>query len=273
MSVESDAAPGLLRADTREWSLTLRQGLALVAIAPILAVVGLATAPFRGLFDFLASEDGPVEYGQWAFIVGIVVLYVLLARLLWRRDLRLLAGLYLIAALGFAFIGGEEISWGQRILGFATPDALGEINKQDEANVHNIGSVLLVFNLTVVAICAVAIALPILRWTIWRDRARSIAAYVLVPALVLVPLFAFPLGYRLMRYVFLPESGHTVTRYAEFAELSFYIGLFTFALLARRVLVAAGDRSAAATTKAPQASGFEPASRPEVARNHSARPS
>ena len=32
---------------------------------------------------------------------------------------------------------GEEISWGQRIFGFETPDAIAEGNIQGETNIHN----------------------------------------------------------------------------------------------------------------------------------------
>ena len=36
------------------------------------------------------------------------------------------------------FAAGEEISWGQRIFEFATPDFLMPLNEQKEFNVHNI---------------------------------------------------------------------------------------------------------------------------------------
>lgn len=42
-----------------------------------------------------------------------------------------------LAAL-FLFGAGEEISWGQRILGFETPASLNELNKQEEFNIHNL---------------------------------------------------------------------------------------------------------------------------------------
>jgi len=48
------------------------------------------------------------------------------------------------ALLMFIFFG-EEISWGQRILGFSTPETLSEINKQDEFNIHNIDVVDIAF--------------------------------------------------------------------------------------------------------------------------------
>ena len=48
--------------------------------------------------------------------------------------------LYLGMALIFFFGAGEEISWGQRILGFQTPEALSEVNRQEEFNLHNLSA-------------------------------------------------------------------------------------------------------------------------------------
>ena len=41
----------------------------------------------------------------------------------------------------FVFGAGEEISWGQRIFGFDTPDYLSSVNKQDELNLHNLAAI------------------------------------------------------------------------------------------------------------------------------------
>jgi len=46
--------------------------------------------------------------------------------------------IYLGLALLFFFGAGEEISWGQRIFGFKTPEQLAQVNKQDELNLHNL---------------------------------------------------------------------------------------------------------------------------------------
>jgi len=47
-------------------------------------------------------------------------------------------GFYFFLAVLF-FIGlGEEISWGQRIIGWETPQFIKEFNRQDETNFHNI---------------------------------------------------------------------------------------------------------------------------------------
>ncbi len=50
-----------------------------------------------------------------------------------RRRWALLA-----LAVVFAFGAGEEISWGQRLLGFATPDAVEAVNVQGEFTLHNL---------------------------------------------------------------------------------------------------------------------------------------
>lgn len=45
---------------------------------------------------------------------------------------------YFIFGIMFFFAAGEEISWGQRIIGFDTPPAIKEINAQKEFNIHNL---------------------------------------------------------------------------------------------------------------------------------------
>ena len=45
--------------------------------------------------------------------------------------------IYVLGGLVMMFGAGEEISWGQRIFGFATPDILLDLNEQKEFNVHN----------------------------------------------------------------------------------------------------------------------------------------
>src|SRR5687768_5332128 len=47
---------------------------------------------------------------------------------------------YLGLALLFLFGAGEEISWGQRILGFQTPESVSEVNRQEEFNLHNLST-------------------------------------------------------------------------------------------------------------------------------------
>lgn len=45
---------------------------------------------------------------------------------------------FILFAAAFFFAAGEEISWGQRLIGFNTPDIIREINVQEEFTLHNL---------------------------------------------------------------------------------------------------------------------------------------
>lgn len=45
---------------------------------------------------------------------------------------------FLILAFVFLLGAGEEISWGQRIFGWETSESYGQINRQNETNIHNL---------------------------------------------------------------------------------------------------------------------------------------
>ena len=99
-----------------------------------------AVAVFPQSAEQWATEDGPIEtLGALWLLVAAPVLVYQFVRGVDRRGYRALRrNLWVLAlALLFVFIAGEEISWGQRILGFGTPDALSG-NMQGEANIHNL---------------------------------------------------------------------------------------------------------------------------------------
>lgn len=79
----------------------------------------------------LSSEDGIFENVTAVCFIAASLYFV--AAFFESRN-----RCFLLLALVF-FVGcGEEISWGQRIVGFKTPESLAAINVQGEFNVHNI---------------------------------------------------------------------------------------------------------------------------------------
>jgi hypothetical protein len=108
-------------------------------IASLIAVLGFAFLGFENAFGgIFAAEDSGIEYGTSFFLL---VSFVVLARYAVRfyRAGRLLSGAFLTSyALVFLFGGGEEVSWGQRLLGLETPEALREMNVQGELTLHNL---------------------------------------------------------------------------------------------------------------------------------------
>jgi hypothetical protein len=87
-------------------------------------------------FHAFAQEDRPLEWASALLLLGAAGLLAFhaFAR---RRDrlTLLLAGLVCLALF---LVGMEEISWGQRLFGFATPERLAEMNWQSEFNLHNV---------------------------------------------------------------------------------------------------------------------------------------
>lgn len=113
---------------------------ALLVIAPLvglLAVMLLARVHLDG-YLWVTGEDGLVEWATVVcYLLAAAVAIALAAR--WRREGRRVAAVaYVVLCIGFVFIAGEEVSWGQRLLGFDGPAALVERNLQDEANLHNL---------------------------------------------------------------------------------------------------------------------------------------
>jgi hypothetical protein len=223
--------------DDAEWGLSRRTAILLFAAPFAVACAAMVAIPFRGAFRVLVNEDGIAEWGQFVLLVLLIPIYARISLVLWRRGQRRLALVYALATLAVFFAAGEEISWGQRIFGWLTPGTLEDINNQGETNIHNIGPLLTMFNLGVMGVAFVAAALPLLRWSVWRDRARSIAGYALIPPAVLIPAFGMEFSYRAVRLLFLPAPRYTLTKLAEIGELSFYFGLFVFGLLTWRVIV------------------------------------
>ena len=92
------------------------------------------------LLNFLTREDGPIEYLGFAFLLmtGVILLRGGIVLNGHSPSQRLKRATLVLAGLAFVVAAGEEISWGQRLIGFETPEALLEVNDQDEFNLHNI---------------------------------------------------------------------------------------------------------------------------------------
>ena len=88
-------------------------------------------------FGALTREDYWVENltAVWFLLAGLLLFATtLMERSFLRRCV------YILGGMAMVFAAGEEISWGQRIFGFATPDFLMSLNAQQEFNVHNIAA-------------------------------------------------------------------------------------------------------------------------------------
>lgn len=127
------------------------------------------------------EEDGLIEWGTVpALLLGAFVCLRRFFLLRGRKPALFLAATILFGTM-FVFGAGEEISWGQRILGIRSPAWFQAYNAQHDTNIHNLrfGRVKinkLVFSQCLTAVIAVYILLlpPLYRWS--AKAARLISA-------------------------------------------------------------------------------------------------
>lgn len=121
-------------------------------------------------FTHAFREDGPFEMSSALFYFAAALGCLVLAmRASGHGLLRFWLG---SLALLFVFVGGEEISWGQRLFGFATPENLAAVNVQGEFTLHNVYSNSLFVYPGLAVTAMLLFVLPVLRAL--SGRARNI---------------------------------------------------------------------------------------------------
>lgn len=193
----------------------------------------------------LTVEDGPVEN---LTSIAYIVAAGLMAWGAWQSRQR---GLFLwMHAVLFFFVAGEEISWGQRILGFGTPAALDQINVQHEFTLHNIeGARTRLLGLLVIG--AMCLGLPLLcrisggvrklceHWNVPVFPSFALGVVIVAYLLQIVPRFWRAYG------------AHPLDEVAEMLHgISFVY--FGWDVVVRRGLLPSSNEAATSATRLPE---------------------
>ena len=223
----------LIADGAREWDLSERTIVAMVLVPIAIIIIGIITAVIgKGVYKWFVSEDHIAETGQAVAYFVALVLSVVVTLRLWRAERKGLAALYGLFCLALFFQIGEEISWGQRVFGWGTPETFSAVNKQSETNLHNVHGVGSTFKWVqmVVAGYGAIMALVLLRWKL-PERRRITASFLVAP-LTLFLYFAPLFLWRIYRNVTEPPARFyfTVEEYNEVMELCFALGIFLFVL-------------------------------------------
>lgn len=109
-------------------------------IIGVFAQIGIETLVAKERLAALHSEFGPHEALQFLIISAATLLAL---SLLFKPRVR--GNAWLFAWVGIAFIcgiyvSGEELSWGQHIFEWGTPEYWENLNDQGETNFHNTSS-------------------------------------------------------------------------------------------------------------------------------------
>jgi hypothetical protein len=178
------------------------------------------------VFDALVREDSPLEWGE-VFAYGVAAVMSVRVALRAGGFVRLAYGLLAVAAVVAI---GEELSWGQRLFHLTTPDAVAAANRQEELNVHNLGSVESATRFVLLAAAAYGGTLPL-----WRRPGPF------VPPRALVPAFAVVAGYFIVRLALFSEPTYAQAKFSEWPELCFAAAVALTAHSTLRRLSTAAD--------------------------------
>ena len=131
-------------------------------------------------------------------------------------------------ALLFLVVGGEEISWGQRIFGLQTPATLMEHNVQQETNLHNIDGIhqhVRIIGLLVVL--TIAVLMPLTQR--WMGSFRKLYSHLKIPV---IPLWTLPITIIAFLFMAVPRVlwNETVFTLDEIGELYLSLVFLIFAI-------------------------------------------
>jgi hypothetical protein len=207
------------------------------------------------IVNALIDDDSWIESsGAIALLVGSVFLFWGFVRLRRAQGTKGRPTLLQLSVLGLAiffFFGfGEEISWGQRIVGFSPPESILKVNSQHEFNVHNLkyfhGALNTDRIFAVIWFFLVA-AIPVASMLSTAARRKLRAFVPIFPLLVAGLLVADEIGIHLAEVVldgryYNPDSDNTLTHATE--EIKEAVGEISVALGAFWVFVATKHGSA-----------------------------
>ena len=87
-------------------------------------------------FDWLRSEDGPLEWMQFIeYAFSSLLAFLVFFRQRKKKEVNSI--IWLMIAFLSILIAGEEISWGERLTGIGI-DSISNLNVQGETNFHNL---------------------------------------------------------------------------------------------------------------------------------------
>jgi hypothetical protein len=116
-----------------------------IMVAPFLVLGAsfalLSATATRPAMLWMLQENHPVEILTFAlaFFCSLAALRLAGALRSHGAD-AITCGFYTVFSLGLFVVAMEEIAWGQKLLGFATPAWMLPVNMQGETTLHNLGS-------------------------------------------------------------------------------------------------------------------------------------
>lgn len=206
------------------------KSLSIRLLGPILILLNLLLYIFsHQTFVIIHIEDHLIEYFQFTlYLASAICLYKTHLHL--KKQTNILKHLFLLASITVAFVAMEEISWGQRLIGFNTPDTILTYNTQDEVTLHNLKPFQIILNHSYMALGL----LGTFAWPISKKYFKSFHQKfkILIPSPQLSFFFFTPfIFYFLHKYQYFYYDLSSVDRthfrqWLETGELMLSLGVF-----------------------------------------------
>lgn len=217
-------------------------------LLPLVWVGVLFWASERGndFFDawFNNEKTGLLEYSQALTVFAAFVVALAALKPAARQRERWLFFWVLAAALCSLYVAGEEISWGQHIFGWLTPESWGLYNDQNETNLHNVTAWLdqkprhLLSAGTIVG----GILIPL--YALYRPQVRESRLGIILPPFLCLPaaVIAFLCGMNAVVDSYISPERAFFIRPQEVQESFFYWFVLLYLIVLRRRLRARSEQ-------------------------------
>ena len=211
-------------------------GWVVAVMAPAFMIGSLwLSQTHRDGFITLFDDDGLIETAQALLYAGGSWLSAVLARRLWLAGSRAWAILFRVLAAGLFWVTGEEISWGQRLLGIATPEWFMRHNVQRELTLHNLPGVTETIKKALYRLLPVLAGVSAVLWGMGRPWARRLRLALWLPREALIPTWLSIVSYHWLRRWYYPTNElvpFEFKRLAEAGEFLFALGVVVFLMMA-----------------------------------------
>lgn len=205
----------ILLSQTNTWFLTYKNRLIFLG-APIITGIFFIVSlfPFNVLVE-LNREDHIVEYIQFIVLFTAFFFAAKTSLAFFKKKEYLLSSIFCLLMVGLLLVTGDEISWGQRLIGIQTPENLSKQNLQNEITWHNLVQLGDVPTLSYIALGVFGS----FSWVFSRYiRSKKLLLFV-VPN-VLFFYFFIPLLFNIRFFI----GAHQLGVWAEPSELLLYMG-------------------------------------------------
>ena len=187
-------------------------------------------------YGWLAGEDGPFEDLTALIYIFTMLLSLIVGLRFYTKKHHLPSILFLLFAIACFIVAGEEISWGQRLLGIQTQEVFTEHNVQNEMNLHNMAPVQRVLHGAYILVGLGGSLLWLLHFVCLKGIMCLLRDYIVPPWYLISYFIPVALFYTYMEFVPRSTRSFMIVFYdQELPELMLSFGFFI--LLARAVVL------------------------------------